>query len=65
MNESVKQLWNEELSWIHNQSIREKTAYVWELALKRSVLTISDLNKIPFTVYIPYAFLYKEVIQYA
>lgn len=50
MNDSVKQLWGEELSWIQDKTIREKTAQVWELALERSVLTADDLNRIPFTL---------------
>lgn len=36
--------------WIKDESLREKTAKTWELALERSVLTPADLNRIPFTL---------------
>ena len=49
MNNEVLQLWPE-LEWIQNISLREKTATTWEIALERSVLTIDDLNRIPFTL---------------
>lgn len=49
MTERVKKIWPE-LEWIKNESLREKTADTWELALKRSVLTPGDLEKIPFTL---------------
>ena len=49
MNEQVKKLWPE-LEWIKDNSLREKTAKTWEVALKRSVLTPEDLEKIPFTL---------------
>ncbi len=50
MNNEVQKLWGEELSWIKNDELREKTAKVWELALNRSVLSADDLNVIPFTL---------------
>jgi len=49
MTERVKKLWPE-LDWIKDQSLREKTAKTWELALERSVLTVEDLEHIPFTL---------------
>jgi len=49
MNETVKKLWPE-LDWIKDQSLREKTARTWELALERSVLSAEDLEHIPFTL---------------
>jgi putative nucleotidyltransferase with HDIG domain len=49
MTEQVKKLWPE-LEWIMEKSLREKTANTWELALRRSVLTPGDLEKIPFTL---------------
>jgi putative nucleotidyltransferase with HDIG domain len=49
MTEQVKKLWPE-LEWIKDQSLREKTAKTWEKALERSVLTVEDLEKIPFTL---------------
>lgn len=50
MTEEVKNLWGEELSWIENKDLRNKTAKTWEVALERSVLSGEDLNKIPFTL---------------
>ena len=49
MNEQVKILWPE-LEWIKDRSLREQTAKTWERALERSVLTVDDLEKIPFTL---------------
>jgi hypothetical protein len=49
MNNQVLNLWPE-LEWIKNDDLREKTAKTWELALERSVLTVEDLNRIPFTL---------------
>ena len=49
MNEQVIKLWPE-LEWIKDNSLREKTAKTWEIALERSVLTAEDLEKIPFTL---------------
>ncbi len=50
MNVDVLKLWKEELEWIKDTELREKTAKVWELALERSVLSADDLNRIPFTL---------------
>jgi putative nucleotidyltransferase with HDIG domain len=49
MTEQVQKLWPE-LEWIKDSSLKEKTAKTWELALERSVLKASDLEKIPFTL---------------
>ncbi|MFK5856186.1 MAG: HDIG domain-containing protein [Bacteroidota bacterium] len=49
MNKEVLKLWPE-LEWIQDEELRNNTAYTWELALKRSVLTPEDLNRIPFTL---------------
>ena len=49
MKKEVQQLWPE-IEWIEDKDLREQTAKTWELALKRSVLTPEDLNRIPFTL---------------
>jgi len=49
MNKEVLKLWPE-INWITDEKLREKTAKTWELALERSVLTVDDLNRIPFTL---------------
>ena len=47
---TVQSLWGEELAWIEDDDLREKTARVWQLALERSVLSAEDLHRIPFTL---------------
>ena len=47
--EQAKKLWPE-LEWIQDEKLRKQTANTWQLALDRSVLTIEDLNTIPFTL---------------
>ncbi len=49
MNSEILKLWPE-LNWIKDESLREKTAKTWEMALERSVLNAYDLNNIPFTL---------------
>ncbi len=49
MNRTVEKLWPE-LEWIMDGQLREKTAKTWEIALERSVLTVEDLEVIPFTL---------------
>jgi len=49
MEDKVKKIWPE-LEWISNSDLRKKTTKTWILALKRSVLQASDLDKIPFTL---------------
>lgn len=49
---NIKELWPE-LNWIKDNELRDKTAKVWELALEKSVLSMEDLQKIPFTLLIP------------
>jgi putative nucleotidyltransferase with HDIG domain len=49
MNDVIKNLWPE-LDWIKDQSLREKTAKTWEIALERSVFKAEDLEQIPFTL---------------
>ncbi|MBN2668739.1 MAG: HDIG domain-containing protein [Bacteroidales bacterium] len=46
----VLELWGEELAWIKDETLRNQTAKAWELALERSLLTLDDLNRIPFTL---------------
>ena len=52
MKKQISDLWPE-LEWIKDEALREKTADVWALALDKSVLTVSDLNSIPFTLLVP------------
>jgi putative nucleotidyltransferase with HDIG domain len=49
MSEIMIKLWPE-LGWIKDKQLREKTAKTWEIALERSLLSIDDLEKIPFTL---------------
>lgn len=50
--EEVQELWPE-IEWIEDPGLREKVYQTWELALEKSVLTIEDLNTIPFTLLVP------------
>lgn len=50
IKEDVFQLWEEELRWIGDEDLRQKTALTWELALSKSVLSVDDLQTIPFTL---------------
>ncbi len=52
MTNEIQALWPE-LFWIKNEELRERTARTWEVALNRSVLTVEDLNIIPFTLLVP------------
>ena len=47
--EKAKKLWPE-LEWITKADLREQTTNTWALALQKSVLTVDDLNTIPFTL---------------
>lgn len=47
--EKAKTLWPE-LEWIKNADLREKVTNTWALALQQSVLSVTDLNTIPFTL---------------
>ncbi len=46
---NINDLWPE-LEWIKDKDLRDKVAKTWELALGKSVLTIEDLQRIPFTL---------------
>jgi putative nucleotidyltransferase with HDIG domain len=52
MREAVSRLWPE-LEWIEDESLRERVARTWELALERSPLAPEDLERIPFTLLVP------------
>ncbi len=47
--EDILSLWPE-LDWIQDKELREKSAKTWQIALERSVLSASDLKRIPFTL---------------
>ncbi len=49
MTKEVYDLWPE-LNWIQDEDLKNKTAKTWEEALKKSVLSSDDLNRIPFTL---------------
>ena len=51
MKEEVLKLWPE-ISWIKNDELREKVLACWIYAIEKSVLTIEDLNTIPFSLLI-------------
>lgn len=47
--DDVKKLWPE-LIWIKDESLRDKTLNAWAYAIKNSVFTADDLERIPFTI---------------
>jgi putative nucleotidyltransferase with HDIG domain len=47
--EQVLDIWPE-ISWIHNEDLREKVLVAWHYAIENSVLAIEDLDKIPFSL---------------
>lgn len=49
MTDRIKKLWPE-LEWITDSSLREKTARTWERAFEKSILSINDIESIPFTL---------------
>jgi putative nucleotidyltransferase with HDIG domain len=51
MREQIRKIWPE-LEWIKNEELREKTLDCWLYAIENSVLTIEDLETIPFSLLI-------------
>ena len=51
MKENIKKIWPE-ISWIHNEELREKVTDCWVYAIENSVLSPEDLETIPFSLLI-------------
>lgn len=51
LKEKVKKLWPE-IEWIKNYQLRKKVLNCWVYAIENSVLTLEDLNTIPFSLLI-------------
>jgi len=51
MKEKVKNIWPE-IDWIKDKDLREKTLDCWIYAIENSVLTVEDLEVIPFSLLI-------------
>jgi putative nucleotidyltransferase with HDIG domain len=49
MKEKVLEIWPE-INWIKNSELKEKVTSCWVYAIENSVLSIDDLNKIPFSL---------------
>lgn len=47
--EKVLEIWPE-INWIHNEDLREKVLVAWHYAIENSVLSVEDLDKIPFSL---------------
>ncbi len=47
--EKVLEIWPE-INWIHNEDLREKVLVAWHYAIENSVLSVDDLDKIPFSL---------------
>jgi len=51
MKDDVLKIWPE-IDWIKNENLREKVLDCWTYAIEKSVLSIDDLNTIPFSLLI-------------
>ncbi|MFZ0452552.1 MAG: HD domain-containing protein [Ignavibacteriaceae bacterium] len=51
MKQEVLKIWPE-INWIKNENLREKVLNCWTYAIHKSVLSIDDLNTIPFSLLI-------------
>ena len=51
MKDKVLKIWPE-IEWIKNENLREKVLDCWTYAIENSVLSIDDLNTIPFSLLI-------------
>ena len=49
MKEKILEIWPE-INWIKNSELKEKITSCWVYAIENSVLSIDDLNKIPFSL---------------
>lgn len=51
MNKKILEIWPE-INWIKNESLRNNVIDCWTYAIEKSVLTIEDLDTIPFSLLI-------------
>jgi hypothetical protein len=51
VRKELKRIWPE-IEWIQDTDLKEKVYQTWEFALEQSVLSPSDLERIPFTLLI-------------
>lgn len=51
MRKELKRIWPE-IEWIQDADLKEQVYRTWEFALEQSVLSPSDLERIPFTLLI-------------
>lgn len=51
MRAKIIRIWPE-IQWIQDQELREKVIDAWAYAIENSVLTVEDLEKIPFSLLI-------------
>jgi len=49
MKDKVLKIWPE-INWIKNQKLKEKVLQCWVYAIEKSVLSINDLETIPFSL---------------
>ena len=49
MKDKVLKIWPE-INWIKNEELKEKVLNCWIYAIENSVLSIEDLEKIPFSL---------------
>ena len=51
MKEKILEIWPE-INWIRDEKLRENVTKAWIYAIENSVLTLEDLEKIPFSLLI-------------
>ena len=51
MRDKILQIWPE-INWIMNEALRDKVTAAWVYAIDNSVLTVQDLDTIPFSLLI-------------
>lgn len=51
MKEAIKEYFKDELAWIMDDEMRQKTVNAWEIALKESEFGPKDLDALPFTLF--------------
>jgi len=49
INDEILEIWPE-IDWIQNEELRKKVLSCWIYAIEKSVLSIDDLKKIPFSL---------------
>ena len=63
MKENVKKIWPE-INWIKDEELKTKVLDCWVYAIENSVLTVEDLEVIPFSLLIKILALATQMLGY-